>query len=283
MKRYDDAIDCFKTAVEKIENSRASDIRKFYRSLAFVYHNLGYSLGMQNKHEEAYNYFHKATEYFDKLSSPEKEDCKLEHADTWRNKGYSYARINYDREKKLISGQTKEHAINCVKKAIIIHPDFLPACNTLGHLYALSNNYHGALQYFELVLEKQLKPVSDNQPIARAQYNIGYSNYYLGKKSEEEGKDDYKDFYNKARDCLDESIKLDPDFAQSYYYKGRVLFDCFHKYEEALKNFDTALDKEKEFPLAAYDKGIVLMVQRKYEEALKCLQDAEKLFSHFTM
>ena len=74
--------------------------------------------------------------------------------------------------------------------------------------------------------------------------------------------------YNEAIKHLDISIKLNPNFAESYANKGIALAEQ-HRYQEAITNYDKAINFKNNYYNAYLNKGIALKNIEKYEEAIK--------------
>jgi len=67
---------------------------------------------------------------------------------------------------------------------------------------------------------------------------------------------------------LEDGMKLDPAYAPNYYLKGRIFY-ARGQMDQALAEFDTALDKKSKLYEAMYYKGLVLLKQGKLDEAEK--------------
>ena len=74
--------------------------------------------------------------------------------------------------------------------------------------------------------------------------------------------------YDEAIKHLDVSIKLNPNFAESYANKGIALAEQ-HQYREAITNYDKAINFKNNYYNAYLNKGIALKNIEKYEEAIK--------------
>jgi len=62
---------------------------------------------------------------------------------------------------------------------------------------------------------------------------------------------------DKAIECFDEAIKIDPLYYQAWYNKGEV-FSSFGKYDEALKCYDGALRINPDNAYVWYNRGAAL-------------------------
>ena len=74
--------------------------------------------------------------------------------------------------------------------------------------------------------------------------------------------------YDEGIKHLDISIKLNPNYAESFGYKGLALAGK-QQYQEAIAFYDKAISIKKKFYDAYLNKGVALKNINKYEEALK--------------
>jgi len=79
----------------------------------------------------------------------------------------------------------------------------------------------------------------------------------------------------KVLTLLDNEMKIDPAFAPNYYLKGRIFY-ARRQLNEALAEFETALDKKSKLYAAMYYKGMVLLDQGKLTEAEKVFNSGIK-------
>ena len=74
--------------------------------------------------------------------------------------------------------------------------------------------------------------------------------------------------YEEAIQAFDNTIKLDPDYVDAYYWKGYVLNDVA-RFEEALETYDKAMLLDPENYRIWGAKGNTLYDMGRYEEAIK--------------
>ena len=82
--------------------------------------------------------------------------------------------------------------------------------------------------------------------------------------------------YEEAIEEFDKAIELDPNDPDYHYYKGIALYEL-HKYEEAIEEFDKAIELDPNDPVYHYNKGLALGELHKYEEAIKEFDKAIEL------
>ncbi|MGN6165507.1 MAG: tetratricopeptide repeat protein [Flavisolibacter sp.] len=152
-------------------------------------------------------------------------------------------------------GET-EKALAIVDKIIEEQPGQLDALTLKSEILAAQNNQSGSLAY----LEKAHSLVPSDPELA---FNLAY---------------EYADAKNsKAITLADSLLKAkvaEPE--KAYYIKG-VYFSNTNNAVQALKNFDNAIAANYNFLDAYRDKGQLLLDQKKYNEALKTFQLAQKV------
>jgi tetratricopeptide (TPR) repeat protein len=81
------------------------------------------------------------------------------------------------------------------------------------------------------------------------------------------------DRYPAALDFYSRTLDLEPDDADSYYYKGQVLYQL-QRFEEALEAFNQALELKSESAPYHAHRGYTLYQLQRYEEALQALDNS---------
>ena len=79
--------------------------------------------------------------------------------------------------------------------------------------------------------------------------------------------------FNKALECFENAISLNPNFHKVWYNKGLVLA-ILDRYKEAIKCYDKALEINPNYVSAWVNKGNALVELCKYEEAVECYDKA---------
>ncbi|ADG13331.1 TPR repeat-containing protein [Methanocaldococcus infernus ME] len=82
--------------------------------------------------------------------------------------------------------------------------------------------------------------------------------------------------YEKAIECFDKAIKLDPNNPAAWYYKADSLYKL-ERYEKAIECFDKAIKLDPNNPAAWYYKADSLYKLERYEKAIECFDKAIKL------
>src|SRR5262249_52804950 len=72
------------------------------------------------------------------------------------------------------------------------------------------------------------------------------------------------------------AIRLWPERAEGYNCRGFV-HRALHNYPQALADFDTALDKDRKFWIAQYQKGLVYVLQEQPQQAIASFTAALEL------
>ena len=82
--------------------------------------------------------------------------------------------------------------------------------------------------------------------------------------------------YEKAIECYNEALKINPKDADAWYNKG-VLYARLKKYEEAIECYDKALKINPEYANAWNNKGVVYAELKEYKKAIECYDEALKI------
>jgi len=303
--KYMAARECF-NQVESILNKRLGrdDIQKeqLYQWLALVYRRKGYTvgnIGNLSSNHDAIKCFELALDYTKKSKSLIETEFghnfnyETELADIYRNKGFVHAKLrDYTKAEK------------CFKEAIDLSESFPYAWNSKGYhiLKMYEEQHHGevnnelleAIEHFEKAITyfKEGKNEEDclDSGIIYPYYNKGYALYLKGD-------------YEAAIDCFDKIIKIMPKFVDAWYTKGMSIYSiesnnekrdlgcdlrmheaaiiCFEQTIEAINSNNNSYSF-RDAHNAWYNKGVVLHSIKRYEEAIKCFDEATKLNSdHF--
>jgi len=198
---------------------------------------------------------------------------RIRDASKWLNKGIG-----------LLARSEFEEALKCFDEAIKIHPEYAVAWLNRG--FALRG-----LGRFEEVLECYKRATEIDPGYIEAWLNRGFALRGLGR-------------FEEALDCFDKVIKKDPANTEAWAGKGFV-FDKLNRvaetvtcYDEALRlnpshgwakerrkalenEFGTRLPKRalqlNENAVGWYDKGNTLAVLGRFEDAIKCYDEAIRI------
>ncbi len=181
-------------------------------------------------------------------------------------------------------------AISSYKKALELYPEYYSAAQSLGDLYYNKEDYENALNYYRQYLydadadnyynykagwccndlEKYSEAISylekyeptENEDIAKKFAEIGYANYKL------ENEDEAVDAYEKAIDAK-------PGYGAAYRGLGNVYYDNSDKYDDAITNYELAIQYDEENSKADYYKlGWLYNDAEKYDDAVAILLKA---------
>ena len=276
------AIDCFEKAIIEVikHNTKDADSKRVADTdIANIYRNRGYTYAKLENYEEAIKCFENA-EDLTQLSKVEDAD-PTDISDTYRNHGYAIAKKNYCAES--IDKNDYSHAIYLLRKSTTQCPNFALAWNTKGYIHTMFENYKDA----EICFAKARKIDPD---FARAWRNHGYVLYCIEKdrqlkngldpdEIDENAKE--KEKLDKVLGCvieyLNKAIELDPHDPYAWHYRAHVHFRK-KEYDNAIRDFDKAIQIRFSFYDAWYGKGMVLDAKEQYEEAVKCFDQAIKLY-----
>jgi len=80
----------------------------------------------------------------------------------------------------------------------------------------------------------------------------------------------------KAFECIDKALKINPQYAEAWNAKGRIL-EVQENYEEAIKAYDEAIKFEPGYWKPYFNKGNVLVIQENLDEAINMYDKAIEL------
>jgi tetratricopeptide (TPR) repeat protein len=89
----------------------------------------------------------------------------------------------------------------------------------------------------------------------------------------------YKEEYNKAIQCYDRALEIEPNNADIWNNKGHAL-DDLGNHEEAIQCYDKALELDSNHAIAWNNKGFALAKLGKYNEAIQCYDKTLELDSN---
>ena len=82
--------------------------------------------------------------------------------------------------------------------------------------------------------------------------------------------------YQRAKNYLNNSIKIDPNIPHIYNSRG-IVHSKTKEFENAINDFDKAISLKKDFLEAHLNKGIVLKNINKFKEGIKCFDECLKI------
>ncbi len=143
----------------------------------------------------------------------------------------------YGRGLAYLESQRYEKAINDFNSAIETNPDFYRVYFVRGLAYYSSGQYENAIADFDKVID------SGSEGVAHAYCARGktYS--------------DLRQYENAIAD-FNNSIALNPDFADAYYGRGLVYMNL-NQYEKAIADFNRVTDLDPDFAEAYYNREMV--------------------------
>jgi tetratricopeptide (TPR) repeat protein len=82
--------------------------------------------------------------------------------------------------------------------------------------------------------------------------------------------------YQEAIEDFNKALELDPKFAKAYNNRGNA-FHVQGKYQEAIEDYNKALELDTKFAKAYYNRGAAFYDQGKYQEAIEDCNKALEL------
>ena len=269
------ALECFDNAINfsntKDVDSKDGNIAE--TDIANMHHNRGYTYAKLGKYEKAIENFEQAIKHFEKAG---KNADPTEFADAYRNQGYAIARNKYCAEN--LDKASYSCAISKLEESTKKCPTFALAQNTEGYVHTMFENYEKARECFAKA--RNLDP-----DFARAWRNYGYVLYCIERDKQLKEYLDHDETYESAKEkgildivvnYLSTAIELDPHDPYAWHYRAHVYFRK-KEYDNAIRDFDKAIQIKFSFYDAWYGKGMVFDTKKQYEEAIKCFDQAIKL------
>jgi tetratricopeptide (TPR) repeat protein len=123
----------------------------------------------------------------------------------------------------------------------------------VGTLKYKSGEYQAAIERFEQVLlQNDISTFVSRNDLF---FNLGYSNYELGK-------------FDSAIQAFDKATEIDPEYKAAYYGRGLTYYKV-ENYERAIKEYDRAIELDSEYIDAYYGRGLAYYQLGNYERAIK--------------
>jgi len=175
---------------------------------------------------KAYQYFLQA-----KALDPEFMPAYYEIADLLHKRGFT------------------EKAISILEEALVVRPDDQINLFAMANLYFSSGRPASALKYYRSIYTKIKNPPSD------LYFLMGLCHSLLG-------------HYRKALGLVKKAISLDPYFLEAYDLYGRLCLET-GRYDEAEAAYRYILQYDSDAPNTHYMLGVVFARQHKWDEAIK--------------
>jgi tetratricopeptide (TPR) repeat protein len=172
----------------------------------------------------------------------------------WKPRPFNNAGEAYEKESNY------QLAVENLKKAISLAPDYDYARNNLGTVYGKLNQLDLAIKEYKHVLK-----VNDHFPTAH---------FNLGKVYEIKGVPDeaIKEYYL--------AIKKQHDFYQAYFNLANI-YSRRKEYQKAIETYEEFLKYKPSMPVAYLELGKVLIKTEKVDEAFKYFSKAAELDSNY--
>jgi tetratricopeptide (TPR) repeat protein len=263
-KKYDSAIQDYTQAASNSRNddpkvisellSRRADAKREAKQYKQAIND--YTLALEINADNGTAYWNRAATYH--LNS----DYELASADY--TKAMTYFKDDNEQLSKLYDNRATnemgqalyDKAIQDDSIAVALDSTNRNAYFTLSNLYTQNANYKASIK----VLYKLVSFFPDNQKLQSAlYYEIANNEYFLSE-------------FDKVVDACTKAIKLNPDYASSYYYRGKVYLKKMNSKQLAMDDFNKvlALDTTKK----SVDYIFALFYTGKGDEAAGILQSS---------
>mgnify|MGYP001453573617 CR=1 FL=1 len=181
-------------------------------------------------------------------------------------------------------------AIQLIKRALKIAPDYGQAYNNLGNAYSRLDQIEEAIDNYSRALELNPDHVDAMFNLALMQQNLG--NYeeaesLLQKCIEMEPRRADAHFnlgitYGKlgnrmqAQICYRVALDIDPDYNEARVALGNI-FQTVSRLDESIEQYDLAMEKDQNYAKALTAKGVALRKGGKFSSSLDNIQKSENI------
>jgi tetratricopeptide (TPR) repeat protein len=195
-----------------------------------IYYYLGWIKADQGKYTEAFSYYEKALEIYQKTLPANHPNL----ATSYSNIGFVY--YNMENYSKALSYYEKTLEIE-QETLPANHPHLATSYNNIGLVYYNMGNYSKALSYYEKTLEIEQETLPANHPhLATSYNNIGSVYDNMGEYSKA------LSYYEKALEIKQKTLPANhPSLATSYNNIGTVYYNM-SEYSKALSYYEHALN-----------------------------------------
>lgn len=163
-----------------------------------------------------------------------------------QNLAHAYYRLGYNSYQKGDYEQSLTYFLNSIKE----YPDLIDSNYWAARVFYEADDLENSLFYWERVLN-----LDPNYPRAQYFYDKIQASIKYGKQAYnlyEQGYNYYESKnFNQAIDSYREAIRLNPRFAEAYYWQARVYFET-GDYQQAIQNYRKVLEIEPDNAKAEY-------------------------------
>ncbi len=255
LKRYQDALDAYKRAVE---------LRPEY---AEAWKGQGNSLLELKRYQDALDAYDKAIQ------------LQPNYLQAWNNRGKALARL-----------QRYEEAINAFDAALKIQQSNLEAWNNRGNVQMKLQQYNDALASFDkaVKLQPNYSPAWYQRGLALhnlRRYEDAVKSYDKAVEYKPDSSEPWYQRgnalmslqrYKEAAQSYDKAVQFQPNFYQAWYSRGSAL-RSLQQYNDAFTSFDQAVKLKPDDYESWYGRGWSLHQLRRYEEAVASYNKAVRL------
>jgi tetratricopeptide (TPR) repeat protein len=162
----------------------------------------------------------------------------------------------------LNSNGNTEDAINVLKKAIELKPDYFDAWLNIGIAFNNCERKRIGDAITAFLKAIKLKPESED-----ALYELGKTYVNIEKA-------------DAAIDCLQKAVKVKPDYYKAWYLLG-VSYNLKHSYYDAIYAFRKAIEIKADYENAWNNMGISFTSEDKHNEAFNCFNKAVEIDPYY--
>jgi tetratricopeptide (TPR) repeat protein len=263
LKKYDLAIEDITKAIFSLKEYNAEDVSMLYVNRADMEQRIkkykdainDYTLAISKYPDNKVAYWNRAATYHYNSDYELATDDYTKAMTFYKNDNTNLSRLYDNRALNEIRQSLYEKAIQDDSTAIVLDAANKTAYFDLADAYTQSADYQQGINAF-IKLKYLFK---DNKKVlALLYYEIANNEYFLN------------EFDKVVADCS-KAIELDPDYAASYYYRGKVYLKKMNDKQSALNDFNKViqLDTTKK----TVDYIFSLFYTGKGDEAAAILQD----------
>jgi tetratricopeptide (TPR) repeat protein len=183
-----------------------------------------------------------------------------------------------------------EEAIQHFEASLQIDPNLSMPYEALGDIYTSKNNFKKAVESYTKALTRNIKKADTYRKLAVSHIKNGEPGIAIEVFQEAiKVNPGYVDIYDKIAEAFkknrfNEYVEKITDIASrsgtqkaSHYFNFGNNYTELKKYDQAIKNYQKAIDLDPKYTSAYSNMGFVLNNQRKYKEAVELLNKAIEL------
>lgn len=152
------------------------------------------------------------------------------------------------------------NAVQLFRKVIDLYPDYEPAYEELGMLYASRKSILGE-EYLNTALKLEPKNINARYGLAMLYQDV--------------------EMYDQAIDCYVKILEIDPTNKDAWHNRGYIALVYDHDYDSAIEFFTKAIDTDNQFVEAHTNRGLAYEMKGDKTNARNCYQTALQINPQF--